>query len=93
MNRPSLDRLAELETLAPDEGCPEDARLSVPVGDLRDLLALIPIARAALSGVVGQVVHGKCTGGSVHYTIEFPDDGRAPGVGALVRVSREVRCG
>jgi hypothetical protein len=47
MSRPSLDRLAELETLAPDEDCPADARLSVPVSDLRDLLAVIPVVRAA----------------------------------------------
>jgi hypothetical protein len=46
-NRPSLDRLAELETLAPDEDCPPDARFSVPASDLRDLLALIPMVRAA----------------------------------------------
>lgn len=47
MSRPTLDRLAELETLAPDEDCPPEARFSVPASDLRALLALIPIARAA----------------------------------------------
>jgi hypothetical protein len=45
MNRPSIDRLAELETLRPDEDCPADARLSVTASDLRDLVALIPIVR------------------------------------------------
>lgn len=47
MKCPSLDRLAELETLAPDDDCPADARLSVPASDLRDLLALIPVVRAS----------------------------------------------
>jgi hypothetical protein len=47
VNRPTLDRLAELETLAPEEDCPADARFSVPASDLRDLLALIPIVLAA----------------------------------------------
>lgn len=51
MKRPTLDRLAELETLAPDEDCPDDARFSVPVSDLRDLLALIPIVREDGSAV------------------------------------------
>jgi hypothetical protein len=45
LTRLTLDRLAELETLAPDEDCPADARFSVPAADLRDLLALIPIVR------------------------------------------------
>lgn len=45
VKRPTLDRLAELETYAPDEDCPEDARFSLPVSDLRDLLALIPVVR------------------------------------------------
>jgi hypothetical protein len=46
-SRPTLDRLAELETLAPDADCPADARLSLPVADIRDLLALVPMVRAA----------------------------------------------
>jgi hypothetical protein len=47
VKRLTLDRLAELETLAPDDDCPGDGRFSVPASDLRDLLALIPMVRAA----------------------------------------------
>ena len=45
------DRLDELETLLPDD-MPDDARLSVPARDLRDLVLLIPVARAALRAVI-----------------------------------------
>jgi len=31
---------------------PDDARLSVPARDLRDLVLLIPVARAALRAVI-----------------------------------------
>ena len=48
MSRPlTLSRLDELETLLPEPGGHPDHRMSVPTGDLEDLVALIPIVRAA----------------------------------------------
>lgn len=41
------DRLDELATWRPDDDCPDDAKIRIPAGDLRDLVALIPVARAA----------------------------------------------
>ena len=40
------DRLDELETYRVEDDTPEDARISLPWRDLRDLVALIPVARA-----------------------------------------------
>lgn len=41
------DRLDELECWRPDDDTPDDAKVRIPAGDLRDLVALIPVARAA----------------------------------------------
>ncbi len=48
------DRLDELETLMP-EGLPHEQRVSVPAGDLRSLVALVPVARAAASWLEARV--------------------------------------
>lgn len=42
------DRLDELATFRMEDDTPPDARISVPWRDLRDLVRLIPVARAAL---------------------------------------------
>ncbi len=42
------DRLDELGTWRPDDDTPDDAKIRIPAGDLRDLVRLIPIARAAM---------------------------------------------
>ncbi len=42
------DRLAELDTMRLDADTPPDARISLPAADLRDLVQLIPIVRAAI---------------------------------------------
>lgn len=43
------DRLSELETFRLEDDTPPDARVSVPWRDLRDLVRLIPVARAAMA--------------------------------------------
>jgi hypothetical protein len=43
------------------------------------------------AGEVGQIVNGRAKDGRVYYEIEFPDTGRVPGVGAMVRVTREAK--
>ena len=43
------DRLDELATYRPDDDTPDDAKVRIPVGDLRDLVALIPVARKHLA--------------------------------------------
>lgn len=42
------DRLDELETFRLEDDTPLDARISLPWRDLRDLVALIPVVRAAM---------------------------------------------
>jgi hypothetical protein len=42
------DRLDELETFALDDDAPDDARVSLPARDVRDMVRLIAIVRAAL---------------------------------------------
>lgn len=41
------DRLSELETWRPEDDTPDDAKVRIPAGDLRDLVALIALVRAA----------------------------------------------
>jgi len=43
------DRLDELDTFRVDEDVPDDARVSLPARDVRDLVRLIPCLRAAVS--------------------------------------------
>jgi hypothetical protein len=43
------DRLDELATYTTEDDTPDDARISLPWRDLRDLVALIPVARAAVA--------------------------------------------
>lgn len=45
------DRLDELETFRMEDDTPLDARISLPWRDLRDLVALIPVVRAAMCWV------------------------------------------
>ena len=45
------DRLSELETWLPEEDTPDDAKIRIPAGDLRDLVALIPVVRAVVEAV------------------------------------------
>lgn len=42
------DRLDELECFRLEDDTPEDARVSLPWRDLRDLVSLIPVVRAAM---------------------------------------------
>jgi hypothetical protein len=59
MSRPDLD---ELETLTPPEGMPDDALVTVTIGDLRALVACIPAAKevAALFGThLQEARHGN----------------------------------
>lgn len=42
------DRLDELSTWLPESDTPDDAKIRIPAGDLRDLVALIPVVRAAI---------------------------------------------
>ena len=44
----SPDRLDELETYRLEDDVPSDAKIRIPAGDLRDLVALIPVVRAAM---------------------------------------------
>lgn len=44
------DRLDELATYQLDDDTPPDAKVRIPAGDLRDLVALIPVVRAAMAG-------------------------------------------
>lgn len=46
MNRPDL---SELETLTPPEDMPDDALVTVTIGDLRALVACIPAAKEVAS--------------------------------------------
>lgn len=43
------DRLDELSTYVVDDDTPDDAKIRIPAGDLRDLVALIPVVRAAMA--------------------------------------------
>lgn len=51
------DRLAELDTFRIDEDTPDDARISLPAADVRDLVSLISIVRAAIA--IRQAVLGN----------------------------------
>ena len=48
------DRLDELSTWLPESDTPDDAKIRIPAGDLRDLVGLIPVVRAAYG-----LEHGK----------------------------------
>ena len=43
------DRLEELDTLRIDEDTPDHVRISLPVGDVRDLVQLISVVRAGIA--------------------------------------------
>jgi hypothetical protein len=51
------DRLAELDTFRLDEDTPDDARVSLPARDVRDLVSLISVVRAAIAMREG--LHGN----------------------------------
>ncbi len=53
----NADRLDELATFQVDEGTPDDARISIPARDLRDLVALIPVVRAVRKQSADAMVH------------------------------------
>lgn len=42
------ERLDELATLEPNEHWPDDGKLTLTVQDVRDLVRLIPVVRAAI---------------------------------------------
>jgi hypothetical protein len=42
------DRLAELDTFRLDEDTPDEVRISLPARDVRDLVSLISVVRAAI---------------------------------------------
>lgn len=44
----SSDRLDELQTYAVDDDCPDDAKIRIPAGDLRDLVRLVGVVRASV---------------------------------------------
>jgi hypothetical protein len=45
----SPDRLDELDTFRVDEDVPDDARISLPAADVRDLVRLVAVVRAGIA--------------------------------------------
>ncbi len=56
--RMNPDRLAELATLDPGD-TPDDARIVITAGDLRDFVSLIPVVRAAARVEIDGAAHGR----------------------------------
>lgn len=57
------DRLAELDTFRLDEDTPDDVRIVLPARDVRDLVQLISVVRAAIDlrdEAAGWVASGDC---------------------------------
>lgn len=75
------DRLDELATYTTEEDTPDDARVSLPWRDLRDLVALIPVVRAAFVWNERQRIFGIEPECAVAEFMAVVDELRAKGAG------------